>query len=77
MGCYQIPLYGIVLVGAMVFGLGVPVGAANMEHFDDPLLITLIYATFISVPPVHIIAGVRGGRSLIDAPRCPGPSHGH
>ncbi len=68
MGRYSIPLYGIVLVGAMVFGLGVPIGAANMEHFGDLLLITLIYATFISVSLIHIIAGVRGGRSLIDAP---------
>ena len=68
MGRYPIPLYGIVLVGAMVFGLGVPVGAANMEHFGDPLLITLIYATFISVSPIHIIAGVRNTRSLVDAP---------
>lgn len=68
MGRYSIPLYGIVLVGAMVFGLGVPIGAANMEHFGDLLLITLIYATFISVSLIHIIAGVRDGRSLIDAP---------
>ena len=68
MGRYSIPLYGIVLVGAMVFGLGVPIGAANMEHFGDLLLITLIYATFISVSPIHIIAGVRNTRSLVDAP---------
>ena len=54
------------------------IGAANMEHFGDLLLITLIYATFISVSLIHIIAGVRGGRSLIDAPTVPrGPSHGH
>ena len=46
MGRYSIPLYGIVLVGAMVFGLGVPVGAANIEHFGDPLLITLIYEAY-------------------------------
>ena len=80
MGRYSIPLYGIVLVGAMVFGLGVPIRAANMEHFGDLLLITLIYATFISVSliHIHIIAGVRDGRSLIDAPTVPrGPSHGH
>ena len=39
-----------------------------MEHFGDLLLITLIYATFISVSPIHIIAGVRNTRSLVDAP---------
>jgi len=44
-----------------------------MEHFGDPLLITLIYATFISVSPIHIIAGVRGGRLLVDAPTVPIP----
>ena len=73
MGRYLIPLYGIVLVGAMVFGLGVPIGAANMEHFGDLLLITLIYATFISVSPIHIIAGVRNTRLLVDAPTVPIP----
>ena len=57
----------------MVFGLGVPIGAANMEYLGDLLLITLIYATFISVSLIHIIAGVRGGRSLIDAPTVPMP----
>ncbi len=39
-----------------------------MEHFGDLLLITLIYATFISVSLIHIIAGVCDGRLLIDAP---------
>ena len=73
MGRYLIPLYEIVLVGAMVFGLGVPIGAANMEHFGDLLLITLIYATFISVSLIHIIAGVCDGRLLIDAPTVPRP----
>ena len=71
MGRYSIPLYGIVLVGAMVFGLGVPIGAANMEHFGDLLLITLIYATFISVSLFHNMAEDLGGRSLFHAPKVP------
>lgn len=61
---YQIPLYAIALVGGVFFGSGVPSGAANLEHFIDPLLIALIYATFIAVPFTQIAAGFRDARYL-------------
>lgn len=44
-----------------------------MEYFGDLLLITLIYATFISVSLIHIIAGVCDSQLLIDVSTVPRP----
>lgn len=55
---YQIPLY-LAAIGAGV-GLGVPQLAPTLEHSIEPVLMLLLFATFLGVPLIEV------GRSFRD-----------
>lgn len=57
---YQIPLYlAAILLGALV-GLAAPGAAPTLEHSINPVLATLLFATFLGVPLVEV------GRAFAD-----------
>ena len=58
---HQIGLYLLALVAGAVVGLAFPSAAPTLEHAINPVLIVLLYATFLAVPFAAI------GRSLRDA----------
>ncbi|MGU3292841.1 arsenic resistance protein [Williamsia sp. M5A3_1d] len=61
----QIPLYLAALAVGAAVGLGVPDVGPLAGHAVTPVLIVLLYATFLAVPFGRIGAAVRDGRFLL------------
>ncbi|WP_328859283.1 arsenic resistance protein [Williamsia herbipolensis] len=62
---FQIPLYLAALACGAVVGLAVPGVGPVAGHAVTPVLIVLLYATFLAVPFGRIGAAVRDGRFLL------------
>ncbi|APT08194.1 arsenic resistance protein [Corynebacterium glutamicum] len=61
---WQIPLYLIALGAGAVIGLTVPATAAAFEVAINPVLMALLYATFLSVPLTKLGRALRDARFL-------------
>lgn len=61
---FQIPMYLVALVIGCVLGLLLPTAAAIFEHAINPVLIVLLYATFLAVPFSAIGTALRDARFL-------------
>ncbi|QGU05931.1 Sodium Bile acid symporter family protein (plasmid) [Corynebacterium comes] len=61
---WQIPLYLIALGAGAVIGLTVPATAAAFEVAINPVLMALLYATFLSVPLTKLGHALRDARFL-------------
>ncbi len=62
---HQIPLYLLALLVGAVTGLSAPSSAHTFETAINPVLIVLLYATFLAVPFSAIGASLRDGRFLV------------
>lgn len=62
---FQIPLYLLALLIGAVVGLGAPSSAHAFEIAINPVLIVLLYATFLAVPFSAIGASLRDGKFLL------------
>lgn len=60
----QIPLYLSALFAGAGFGLLAPTPAAGLETVINPVLMLLLYATFLSIPLTRLGQVVRDGRFL-------------
>ncbi|PRY51387.1 sodium bile acid symporter family protein [Knoellia remsis] len=61
---WQIPLYLLALVAGAAIGLTAPATAPAFEQTINPVLIALLYATFLSVPLTRLGQALRNGRFL-------------
>lgn len=61
---YQIPLYLLALGAGVLIGLTVPATAPTFEMAINPVLMALLYATFLSVPLTKLGQALRDGRLL-------------
>lgn len=61
---HQIPLYLVALALGAAVGLGAPSTASTFEHAINPVLILLLYATFLAVPFAAIGQSLRDRRFL-------------
>ncbi|MFJ6099267.1 arsenic resistance protein [Williamsia muralis] len=62
---FQIPLYLAALAAGGLIGIAAPASASTFEHAINPVLIVLLYATFLAVPFEKIRASLRDGRFLV------------
>ncbi|ORM37215.1 bile acid:sodium symporter [Williamsia sp. 1135] len=62
---FQIPLYLAALAAGALIGIAAPNSATTFEHAINPVLIVLLYATFLAVPFQKIRASLRDGRFLV------------
>lgn len=62
---HQILLYLLALVAGTVLGLAAPSAAPAFEHAINPVLIVLLYATFLAVPFAKIRQSLRDSRFLV------------
>nr|WP_296781150.1 bile acid:sodium symporter [Rhodococcus sp. (in: high G+C Gram-positive bacteria)] len=62
---HQIPLYLLALLVGALTGLSAPSSAHTFETAINPVLIVLLYATFLAVPFSAIGASLRDGRFLV------------
>ena len=60
----QIPLYLLALLAGAGFGLLAPVSATGLEPVINPVLMLLLYATFLSIPLTRLGQVIRDGRFL-------------
>ena len=60
----QVALYLLALIAGGVLGLGVPAVAEPAEAAINPVLVLLLYATFLAVPVRRIVDAVRDRRFL-------------
>lgn len=60
----QIPLYLLALLAGAGFGLLAPAPATGLETAINPVLILLLYATFLSIPLTRLGQVLREGRFL-------------
>lgn len=60
----QIPLYLLALLAGAGFGLLTPASAVGLETVINPVLMLLLYATFLSIPLTRLGQVVRDGRFL-------------
>ena len=61
---WQIPLYLVALGVGAVFGLATPSAAPGLEQAINPVLMVLLYATFLGVPLTRLGRALRDGRFL-------------
>lgn len=61
---HQVALYLLALIAGGVLGLGVPAVAEPAEAAINPVLVLLLYATFLAVPVRRIVDAVRDWRFL-------------
>lgn len=61
---WQIPLYLAALGVGAVFGLAAPSAAPVLEQAINPVLMVLLYATFLGVPLTRLGRALRDGRFL-------------
>ena len=61
---HQIAIYLGSLACAVMFGLAAPSTASALEHAIEPVLATLLYATFLQVPFTALSRSFRDGRFL-------------
>ncbi len=62
---HQIPLYLLALLAGALVGLAAPAAAPVLEYAINPILIVLLYATFLAVPFSAIGASLRDGKFLL------------
>ncbi|OZE92982.1 arsenic resistance protein [Rhodococcus sp. 14-2686-1-2] len=62
---WQIPLYLLALVVGAAIGLTAPSSAHTFERAINPVLIVLLYATFLAVPFSAVGASLRDGKFLL------------
>ncbi|MGJ0120302.1 arsenic resistance protein [Williamsia sp. MIQD14] len=62
---FQIPLYLVALAVGATVGIGVPDAGPVAGHAVTPVLIVLLYATFLAVPFGRIGLALRDGRFLL------------
>jgi ACR3 family arsenite efflux pump ArsB len=65
---HQIVLYLVAIAAGGAVGLTLPQIAPTLEHSIEPVLMLLLFATFLGVPLIEV------GRAF---PRHPFPQHGH
>lgn len=63
-GAVADPLYLVALGVGAVFGLGAPSAAPGLEQAINPVLMVLLYATFLGVPLTRLGRALRDGRFL-------------
>ncbi|EFV90279.1 hypothetical protein ES5_16897 [Dietzia cinnamea P4] len=61
---WQVPLYLVVLGVGAAFGLTAPSAAPGLEQAINPVLMVLLYATFLGVPLTRLGRALRDGRFL-------------
>ncbi|GGF32013.1 arsenic resistance protein [Williamsia phyllosphaerae] len=64
---FQIPFYLLALAAGAALGLAAPGTAPTLEQAINPVLIVLLYATFLAVPFARIGAALRDVRFLVGA----------
>ncbi|WP_311836167.1 bile acid:sodium symporter [Cellulomonas fimi] len=61
---HQIAIYLLALACAVLLGLVAPRTGPTLEHAIEPVLATLLYATFLQVPFTTLTRSFRDGRFL-------------
>lgn len=61
---HQIAIYLFALAGAVALGMAAPGTGPTLEHAIEPVLASLLYATFLQVPFTAIALSFRDGRFL-------------
>ncbi|KWW43150.1 hypothetical protein AU359_00043 [Micrococcus luteus] len=61
---WQIPLYLVALGAGAAFGLSAPSTAPALEQAINPVLMVLLYATFLGVPLTRLGRALRDGGFL-------------
>lgn len=62
---YQIPLYLVAILAGVVVGLTLPQVAPLAEASINPVLMVLLYATFLGIPLTHLGEAARDTRFLL------------
>lgn len=61
---HQVPLYLAAILAGAAVGLAAPQLAPALEHFIEPVLILLLFATFLAVPLIEVGTAFRDIRFL-------------
>ncbi|WP_121822487.1 arsenic resistance protein [Halostella salina] len=64
---HQIALYAVAVLAALGVGLGRPAAGTAVERFIEPVLVVLLYVTFLEVPFVRIRRAFANGRFMAAA----------
>lgn len=60
----QVSLYALSIAFGVLLGLGLPGLAGFLEHAITPVLMALLYATFLAIPFSHVLKALRDWRFL-------------
>lgn len=61
---HQVAVYLVALACAVLLGLAAPATGPTLEHAIEPVLASLLYATFLQVPFTALTRSLRDGRFL-------------
>ncbi|GAA2173118.1 arsenic resistance protein [Agrococcus versicolor] len=61
----QVPLYLVAIAAGAIAGLSAPQIAPTLEHAIEPVLMLLLFATFLGVPLIEVGRSFKDGRFLI------------
>jgi ACR3 family arsenite transporter len=64
---HQVAIYAVAVFAAIGFGLGVPDAAPSFQRLIEPVLVVLLYVTFLEVPFVRIRRAFRNTRFMAAA----------
>jgi ACR3 family arsenite transporter len=64
---HQVAVYAVAVVLAIAVGIGRPESAAFVESLIDPVLVVLLYVTFLQVPFVRLRRAFTNGRFMAAA----------